>query len=409
VLLGSWFFAREFLYPSASSLDVGNSSMLCIGNFMLSIVITLLLKSKNLAQLWFWYPKADFAKFFLSDNGSTSVEVAMKIAVQYWKNQGIDKHIFATFDGDYHGDTIGVMSVGKSSGYFDAYSTMCMETNILPYPHTHINDDNIQQKEAEALAVIEKFFANNAHKIAAFLIEPIVQGASGMRIVRFEFLNKVIALAKNYSILVIFDEVMTGFGRTGKMFAYNHLQHVPDIICLSKCVTGGFFPLGVTACKQHIYDQFFSDDRSKTLIHGHSYTANPIICAAAAANLQIFKDEETLDKISQISQIYADWLISDSCPSGAIHKRFLGNIIAFDVSDDIVAKVASAFKANEDGYIEKSVSKNLSDFAKNMKHKMTEVGIYARPIGNTVYCVPPYCIDSKVLRNALDKIGYILK
>lgn len=315
-------------------------------------------------------------KFFFSDNGSTAVEVAMKIAYQYWINKEQKKQYFITFQGGYHGDTLGAMSLGKSSNFFTPFNDM-MYQNILSidFPETWESDEKRDEKEKRSIVQFEQIIDQYQGNIACFILEPLIQGASGMRFCSINFLNKICKIAKENDILLIFDEVMTGFGRTGKMFAYQHLDHVPDIIALSKGITGGMLPLGLTIATGAIYEAFYSDKISKAFLHGHSYTANPIVCAAANAAIGLFTDD-TFKKIAQIENWYKRYIVDLT----NIEKiRIMGNICAFDVK-------------NVD-------TKYGSNFSKEFKKKSFKAGFIIRPLGNTVYLIPPFCIKEEDVKS----------
>ena len=236
----------------------------------------------------------DLKRFFFSDNGSTAVEVALKMAYQYWYNKGKkEKKLFLSFDGGYHGDTFGAMSVGCQSGFHNTFSDLFFKVLSLPYSATWDGDSEVENKEHYVLTVLDTYMKDHENEIAAFILEPLIQGASGMRICRPEFLKKVIERVQQAGILIIFDEVMTGFGRTGSYFALSQIGVTPDFLCLSKGITGGFLPLALTVTRDKIYDAFLSNEWKYAFAHGHSYTANPLACAAAVASLSILKREDT--------------------------------------------------------------------------------------------------------------------
>ncbi|PBQ32399.1 adenosylmethionine--8-amino-7-oxononanoate transaminase [Sphingobacteriaceae bacterium] len=316
-------------------------------------------------------------KLFYTDNGSTAVEVALKMAIQYWHNQGKLKNKIIVFENAYHGDTFGSMSVSARSAFTAAFDSMLFDVISLPLPHTG--------KENQSLAALETALRNNRDEIAAFIFEPLILGAGGMLMYEPEALDALLALCKQNNILCIADEVMTGFGRTGKLFACDYLQQEPDIICLSKGITGGTMALGATSCKQKIYDAFLSDDKLKTLFHGHSYTANPIACAASLASYDILTNDETssaLETITEKHRIFAEKLKSFPLIENI---RCRGTIIAFDVM-------------NKEGVTYfNSVRDELYNFFLNK-------GIILRPLGNTLYIMPPYCIKENELNEIYSAI-----
>ncbi|MFM7683506.1 MAG: adenosylmethionine--8-amino-7-oxononanoate transaminase, partial [Bacteroidota bacterium] len=232
----------------------------------------------------------DLTKVFYSDNGSTAVEVALKMAIQYWHNQNIKRPRILALEGAYHGDTFGAMSVGERDCFNVPYEPYFFEVTYLPFP----NSDS----EVEILRNAENLLKSG--EFGCLILEPLIQGSAGMRIYSISFLEKLTTLAKKYGTLVIYDEIMTAFGRTGKLFAFEHSNVQPDMICLSKGLTGGVLPLGLTVTTQAIFDAFLSEERVKAFLHGHSFTGNPLACAAACASLDLFEKEETWSQINAI-------------------------------------------------------------------------------------------------------------
>ncbi len=335
-------------------------------------------------------PKS-LCKFFYSDNGSTSVEVALKMAYQYWRNQGDTQRTrFLAFQGGYHGDTFGSMAVGRGSHFFDAYEDLFFSVDLAPYPATWMNDDEIEDKEQAALGWLQKHFAQHGKEIAALIIEPLVQGASGMRLVRASWVRQMVELAREHNILVVFDEVMTGFGRTGTLFALEQIGETPDLLCLSKGLTGGFLPMALTVATQKIYEAFLGDDFSKSLVHGHSYTANPLGCAAALASLELFQTEQSLKLVKAIEAIHRDRLpaLIQKEPK-AMQPRICGSIGAWTMTSD------------ESGY--------TASIGQKLKQQFLEAGLLIRPLGSEVYLLPPYCIAPADLHRTYDAIETILK
>ena len=231
---------------------------------------------------------------FFSDNGSTAVEVSLKMAFQYWRNRGEKRSKFMAFEGGYHGDTVGAMSIGRGSPFWNKFEPLLFSIDVVPYPATFEADPSVEEKEQLSLGAIENLLRNNAGDYAAICIEPLVQGAAGMRCCRPEFLQALRKLASKHDVLLIFDEVMTGFGRTGDFFASTKSGVAPDLICLSKGITGGFLPLSVTVCSSEIFERFLSSESDKTFYHGHSYTANPIACAAAVCSWRLLNQNRHL-------------------------------------------------------------------------------------------------------------------
>lgn len=325
-------------------------------------------------------------RFFFSDNGSTSVEIALKMSYQYWRNKGEDnRNLFLSFEGGYHGDTFGAMSIGKESGFYDAFKPLLLDALFLPFPGTWDGDDEIDAKEARCLEKLDEYLKEYEGRIASMILEPLVQGASGMRICRKGFLNKLVSALKKHDILVIFDEVMTGFGRTGTHFALKRLDYVPDFLCIAKGLTGGFLPLALTITSNKIYEAFLSDDVKKSFLHGHSYSGNPIACAAAIASLEILLEDSTQNSINAISDAHVEGLkhIKSYCKH-AINLRSMGAISAFEVD----------------------INKPNLNF--EMRRRFLQNGLLIRPLGNTVYVIPPYCTAIAELESSYHKVVEIL-
>ena len=329
------------------------------------------------------------SKVFYSDNGSTSVEIALKIAIQYWFNQGKKKNKFVSFDGGYHGDTFGAMSVGFSTGFYKPFEDLLFKSFSVPFPESWNGNNEIEKNENLALDEIDKILNDHQNEIAAVILEPLIQGAGGMKICRKEFLEKAVKKFKSAGVIVIFDEVMTAFGRTGKMFALDYLEKTePDIICLAKSLTGGYIPLAATVFNEKIFNAFVSSDINKSFLHGHSFTANPIACEAAIASLDLFKINKTLEKIKTLNKIHISCLEEISSTLDVSKIRCLGSIAAFDLNN-----------------IEKKYG---SDKSNKLKNKFIENGLLLRPLGNTIYLMPPYCISPNKLNDCYNKIIQIL-
>ena len=332
---------------------------------------------------------AGLTRVFFSDDGSTAVEVALKMALQYWRNQGeAQRTRFLAFEGGYHGDTVGAMSVGRGSDFFSTYGSLLFEVGLLPYPQTWDGDADVVSKEQAALAVLDAYLAQHGETLAGVIIEPLVQGAAGMRMCRPEFLQQLAAKLRAAGILLIFDEVMTGFGRTGAMFAAIKAQVMPDLICLSKGLTAGFLPMSVTVASEAIYAAFLGENFDRALIHGHSFTANPLGCAAALASLQVFEDEQTLAKLPQIEAWHRQGLAQLAGHPAVQHVRVTGTIAAFDVV------------TTDTGY--------TSAVGAKLKAFFHERGLLLRPLGNVVYLLPPYCVTQDELALAYQTIGEAL-
>ncbi|MBF0193926.1 MAG: adenosylmethionine--8-amino-7-oxononanoate transaminase [Magnetococcales bacterium] len=326
----------------------------------------------------------NLTRVFFSDNGSTSVEVALKMARQFYLNKGEKRDKFLAFEGGYHGDTVGAMSVGETTGFFNPFKPMLFPVDTIPFPQTWINDEDVEIKEQKALLELDKYLKQNKNQCAAVIIEPLVQGASGMRMCTPKFMQKMAEKVKQAGILLICDEVMTGFGRTGEMFASNKANINPDIICLSKGLTAGFMPLSVTVCTQEIYKGFLSASFDKAFAHGHSFTANSLSCSAAVASLKLFKTEKTFKKIAKIQKI---------------HKQRLTPLLKHEKIEKpcITGSIAALnFKTKDPGY--------TSTIAPKLKEFFIKRGLLIRPLGNVLYLIPPYCISNADLHRAWDGI-----
>lgn len=308
------------------------------------------------------------SKIFYSDNGSTAVEVALKMAFQYWSNKDVPKTTVIAFENAYHGDTFGGMSVGARNAFNLPFSKLLFDVIHIPLP--------VKEMEEESLKQLSK--ALERTDVASFIFEPLVQGAGGMVMYPAEVLSEMIRMCRAKNVITIADEVMTGFGRTGTFFANDQLKHPADIICLSKGLTGGVMPLGVTSCAQFIYDAFLSDDKMKTFFHGHSYTANPTACSAALASLDLFDQPEAFENIKRIEKKHTAFLQKVKSHKALIDVRQSGTIIAFEMRTD-----------DKTHYLN-SLSERISDF-------FISKGIILRPLGNIFYVLPPYCIRDEDL------------
>jgi adenosylmethionine-8-amino-7-oxononanoate aminotransferase len=322
----------------------------------------------------------ELSHVFYSDDGSTSVEVALKMAYQYWANRGEGKRrVFISFDGGYHGDTLGAMSVGRGSGFFTLYRNLMCQVAVLPFPYTFDGDEAAEGRERGALTALEERLWNGAQDIAALIVEPLLQGAGGMRMCRPEFLKSLVDIARAAGILVIFDEVATGFGRTGSMFAMQQAGIAPDIVCLSKGLTSGYMPMAATVANDKVHEAFLGETFDKALPHGHSFTANPLACAVALASLGLFEEEATLERIARIEERHREMLSALRAREDVIRPRVLGTVLAFDLKGD-------------GGY--------QSARSQSLKSWFLAKGLNIRPLGATVYLLPPYCITDAELNRA---------
>jgi adenosylmethionine-8-amino-7-oxononanoate aminotransferase len=328
--------------------------------------------SQNLIEI---LPK-HFSKVFFSDDGSTSVEVAIKMAFQYWYNLGLKhKTKLVAFENAYHGDTFGAMSAGARGPFNAAFQNYLFEVQHIPVPDKN-NIEAIKQ-QFESLA--------KEDNVAAFIFEPLVQGAGGMIMHEAGHLDELLSIAHQHQIICIADEVMTGFGRTGTNFAIEYLQNQPDIICLSKGITGGFLPLGVTISSKKIVQAFDSAEKEKTFYHGHSYTANPLCCAAANVSIALLTEKACQQKISFISQLHSSFADTIKDHSSIKDVRQQGTILAIE------------FKTKETSSYFNSIRDMLYEFYLNK-------GVLLRPLGNVIYIMPPYCITEGELNKIYDVI-----
>lgn len=303
------------------------------------------------------------AHVFFSDSGSTSVEVALKMALGFWANRGEPRHRIIVMDGSYHGDTIGAMSVGQRGVFNRPYAPLLFDVATLPFPAAGREQQTLDALEALCRA---------PDAPAAFIVEPLLLGAGGMLIYPPRILAEMRAICARHGVLFITDEVMTGWGRTGTLLACEQAEVVPDILCLSKGLTGGAIPLAVTLATAEIFAAHYSDDRAKQFFHSSSYTANPIACAAANANLSIWREEPVLERVADLGRRQAERLAR--LDSARIrNRRQIGTITALEIADE------------ESSYMSALGPRLLAFFR--------ERDLLLRPLGNTVYVMPPYCID----------------
>lgn len=314
-------------------------------------------------------------RVFFSDNGSTAVEVAVKMAVQFWRNKGIEKKKIIALEGAYHGDTFGAMAVGERGMFTAPFADMLFDVSFLEFPDS--------TREQSVVDQFRRWVENG--DIAIFIYEPLVQGASGMRMYSADILNELLKIAHSHDVICIADEVFTGFGRTGKHFASDHVDEHPDIVAISKGITGGTMPLSVTSCSDRILDGFRTDDFSKTFFHGHSYTANPIACAAAIASFDLLTTDACQQQIGLISKMHQDFAAEMSQHTAVANARTCGTILAVDI------------KTEEGHSYSNALRKKIYPF-------FLERDILLRPLGNTIYMVPPYVItkdELNVVYNAI--------
>lgn len=320
----------------------------------------------------------NFQKIFFSDNGSTAVEVAIKMVYQYWKNKGIKRRRFLAIEGAYHGDTFGAMSVGQR-GYFNTpFEDLFFDVDYIPFP--------TEETIGEILGRMEDLFASG--EFAGFIFEPLVQGAAGFQIYGSELLEQMVGKAFQHGVKCIADEVMTGFYRTGTMFAIDQISSEVDFVCMSKGVTGGVLACGITATTQEIFDAFVDDDVAKALLHGHSFTANPVSSAAACASLDLLEKEETIEAIQMIVDANRQFVERHQKDSRLSRIRSAGTILSMEI------------QLEEGSYFSPVRQKALDFFLSE--------GLFIRPLGNVIYINPPYCISSEQLTLVYQKVEEFL-
>lgn len=315
-------------------------------------------------------------KVFFSDNGSTAVEIAIKVALQFYYNKKEKRTTLVAFENAFHGDTFAAMATSGISFFTQAFQDSLIHVIRIPVP--------TKGKEEESYNSLKKNLED--HSVAAFIFEPLVQGAAGMVMYEPKPLNKLIALCKEYNVMTIADEVFTGFGKTGQHFACNYLTIQPDMFCLSKALTGGTVPMAVTTFTQDLFDAFYDDDINKALFHGHTFTANPIGCAASLASLELLNTTEMQQNIKRINQKHITFQNKIKTHEKVAATRVLGVIFALDIK--IKTKTT---------YYGTLRNKMYNFFIQN--------GIIIRPVGNTIYIMPPYIISN----NHLDTIYYTIE
>jgi adenosylmethionine-8-amino-7-oxononanoate aminotransferase len=321
------------------------------------------------------------SKIFFSDDGSTAVEVGLKMAMQYWHNKGIKtKTKIIALEGAYHGDTFGAMSVGARDVFNQAFNRYLFDVNFIDFP----NKENEEKIQSDFRKLVSR------EDVAAFIFEPLVQGAAGMRMYSPKILDQLIAIANEYEVICIADEVFTGFGRTARFFACDYLKNVPDIFALSKGITGGSLPLGATSCSSKITSAFQSSESSRTLYHGHSYTANPIACAAGNASFKLLISPECKSAIETINKSL---------------ENFKANVSGFSVIKDV--RVCGTILAIE--LMTNDTSSYYDPIRKKIYSHFLSKGILVRPLGNVIYIVPPYIISMGELQSIQSEIAQFVR
>ncbi|MGC6470375.1 MAG: adenosylmethionine--8-amino-7-oxononanoate transaminase [Flavobacteriales bacterium] len=306
------------------------------------------------------------AKFFFSGDGSSAVEIALKMSIQYWRNKGQKRQRILALDGGYHGETFGAMSVGGRSIFSAHFTDYLFEVVHLPFP----------SNEKQTVDTLKK--ALEKDDVACFIFEPLVQGAAGMRMYSANILDEMIALCQQKEVLCIADEVMTGFGRTGTFFACDQLNNQPDFMCLSKSLSGGTVPISLTTCTQNIYDSFLGNDISSAFLHGHSFTGNPIGCSAAIASLELLENQSCQSNIKEIVKAHGRFAKELISHSQIREVRQCGTILAIEID------------TSNKGY--------TSNVREILYHHFLSQGIILRPLGNVIYVLPPYCISEDQLK-----------
>lgn len=331
-------------------------------------------------------------RIFYSDNGSTAVEVASKMAYQYWQNRGEPKRReFVALHHAFHGDTVGAMSLSEESVFTKAFQPLLFPVHRAHSPYCYQCPVGLKRASCkiECLQNLEQILATRQDTIAAVIVEPMLQGAGGMIVWPKEFLSGVRQLCDRYGALMIADEVLTGFGRTGRMFACEHAGISPDIMCLSKGLTAGYLPMGATAASEEVYESFLADDRSKALYHGHSYTANPLGCAVALASLDLFEENQTLKRVHALELQFQTRLERLRKLSIVGDARGIGGVAAMELVSET------------GGY--------LDNIGPRLREEFLKRNLLLRPMGNILYFMPPYVITESEVNWSFDQIEEVLQ
>ncbi len=334
----------------------------------------------NLAERIIKLTPENFKKVFFSDNGSTANEVALKMSIQYWNNLKKPKERFIAFEGAYHGDTFGSMCLTARGGFNEPFERFMFDVDFIPLP------DGSNNKEV--ISSFKKLIQKD--NVSAFIFEPIVQGASGMNIYSSEVLSELISIANKANVITIADEVFTGFGRTGTWFAIDQLTSKPDIICLSKALTGGFLPLGLTVVSQKIFDGFYSDEPKHTFLHGHSYTGSPLCCAAANASLDLMSKDVFWEHVDSLSKRMSYNVQKIKKLDGVRNARSIGLVGAVEIDS-----------GGKSSYFNTS--------GKLVYKKLLKKGLILRPLGNVFGFVPPHCITEDELDWMFDQLKLVIE
>ena len=336
-------------------------------------------------------------RVFYSDNGSTAVEVAVKLAVQYWINRSEpQRRTIVALHHAYHGDTVGAMSVSEDSVFTRAFTPLLFRVERAHAPYCYRCPLGLERRSCriDCLSDLEQTLARLDDTAAAVIVEPMLQGAGGMIVWPWEFLAGVRRLCDRFGVLLIADEVLTGFGRTGHMFACEHAEVTPDIMCLSKALTAGYLPLGATCATEAVYQAFLGHDRSRTFFHGHSFTANPLACACALASLELFEHDDTLGRVRRLEAQLRPGLepLRDLPLVGDV--RVIGGVGAIELVSDRVTKSAGGY---------------LDELGPRLAAAFLDRGLLLRPLGNVLYFMPPYVITEEETAWAINQIGEVLE
>ena len=334
---------------------------------------------------------AGLRKVFYSDNGSTAVEVAVKIAFQFWKQKGNgrSKHTFLSFINAYHGDTIGSVSLGGIDLFHETHGSLLFPVYRAPYPYCYRCPlaRSYPSCGMECLNRVDEILSTHHQKIAGLVIEPMIQGAAGMITSPKGYVKGIRELTKKYNVLLIADEVATGFGRTGRMFACDHESISPDILCLAKGITGGYLPLAVTLTTEDIFNAFLGEYKEKkTFFHGHSYTGNPLACAAAVANLKVMKEEKVLEKLQAKIHFISEALKEYEKLGHVGDIRQLGMMVGIELVLDKATKEEYPFE-------DRIGTKVIGEARRN--------GLIIRPLGNVIVLIPPFSMSQDELNEML--------
>jgi adenosylmethionine-8-amino-7-oxononanoate aminotransferase len=339
-------------------------------------------------------------RVFYSDNGSTAAEVAVKLAIQYWINRSEPRRrTIVALHHAYHGDTVGAMSVSEDSIFTRAFASLLFQVQRAHAPYCYRCPLGLDRGSCrvDCLADVEATLARLGEDAAAVMVEPMLQGAGGMIVWPREFLAGVRRLCDRFGVLLIADEVLTGFGRTGRMFACEHAEVTPDIMCLSKALTAGYLPLAATCTTEAVYDAFLSDDRLRTFFHGHSFTANPLACAVALASLDLFEQDDTLARVRRLeTQLQTGLEPLRSLPLVG-DVRVIGGVGAIE----LVANVSGAD-------LSRPRRSYLDEIGPRLAAAFLDRGLLLRPLGNVLYFMPPYVITEEETAWAIEQIAEVL-